>query len=238
MYLFYIRHGDPVYDPDSLTPLGREQANALAKRLCRYGIDEIYSSPSNRAVLTAKPTADLLRKEITTLDWCNESHAWNEFTQQCSDGHTCWLFSSWEHIRVMSSPEVLAMGNKWYEHPYFVNGEKHKQGIERITREARGFMSEQGFDFCEEDGLYHCRKPNGKRIALFAHEGFGTAFLPCLLNIPYPLFASHFCIGHSSMTVIEFSEVEASSARILTYSNDSHIYAEGLPTKFHNRVFY
>ena len=33
MLLFYIRHGDPVYDPDSLTPLGLKQAEAVAKRL-------------------------------------------------------------------------------------------------------------------------------------------------------------------------------------------------------------
>ena len=40
MLFFYIRHGDPIYDPDSLTLLGEEQAKALAKRLALYaGID-------------------------------------------------------------------------------------------------------------------------------------------------------------------------------------------------------
>lgn len=33
MLFFYIRHGDPIYNPDSLTPLGRRQAEALGKRL-------------------------------------------------------------------------------------------------------------------------------------------------------------------------------------------------------------
>ena len=47
MIFYYIRHGDPIYDPDSLTPLGEKQAEALAKRLALYGIDKIYSSPSN-----------------------------------------------------------------------------------------------------------------------------------------------------------------------------------------------
>lgn len=32
MLLFYVRHGDPVYQPDSLTPLGEKQADAVAKR--------------------------------------------------------------------------------------------------------------------------------------------------------------------------------------------------------------
>ena len=56
MLLFYIRHGDPVYDPDSLTPLGARQAEALAKRLARHGLDRIYASSSNRAMLTAMAT--------------------------------------------------------------------------------------------------------------------------------------------------------------------------------------
>ena len=64
MLLFYVRHGDPIYSPDSLTPLGHEQAKALAKRLLPHGIDEIYSSPTKRAQLTATPIAELLKKEI------------------------------------------------------------------------------------------------------------------------------------------------------------------------------
>ena len=46
MLLFYIRHGDPIYNPDSLTPLGHEQAKALAKRLLLCHVDKVYSSPS------------------------------------------------------------------------------------------------------------------------------------------------------------------------------------------------
>ena len=53
MLLYYIRHGDPVYEPDSLTALGHRQAEAVAKRLALHGMDKIYCSSSNRAVLTA-----------------------------------------------------------------------------------------------------------------------------------------------------------------------------------------
>ncbi|MBO6263170.1 MAG: histidine phosphatase family protein [Clostridia bacterium] len=44
MILYYIRHGDPIYDPDSLTELGHKQAEALANRFALYGLDEIYCS--------------------------------------------------------------------------------------------------------------------------------------------------------------------------------------------------
>ena len=67
MIFYYIRHGDPIYDPDSLTPLGTRQAEALSKRLALYGLDKIYCSTSNRAFLTAKPTCELLNKEAERL---------------------------------------------------------------------------------------------------------------------------------------------------------------------------
>lgn len=49
MLLYYIRHGDPIYNPDSLTGLGHKQSEALSKRLADSGIEAVYCSPSNRA---------------------------------------------------------------------------------------------------------------------------------------------------------------------------------------------
>lgn len=44
MLFYFIRHGNPIYDPDSLTEKGKEQAETLALRLERAGIDKIYRS--------------------------------------------------------------------------------------------------------------------------------------------------------------------------------------------------
>lgn len=75
MLLFYIRHGDPIYNPDCLTSLGHRQAEAVAKRLALYGVDRIFASTSTRALQTAQPTAEITKKEVCQLDFCNESHA-------------------------------------------------------------------------------------------------------------------------------------------------------------------
>ena len=64
MLFFYVRHGDPIYEPDMLTPLGHEQARAIAKRLCLFGIDRVFASSSIRARETAEPTAKLDRKSV------------------------------------------------------------------------------------------------------------------------------------------------------------------------------
>ena len=75
MLFFYVRHGDPIYDPNQLTPLGKRQAEAVAKRLAMHGIDEIYASTSQRAIETAQPTCEILKKEMTLLDFANEIYA-------------------------------------------------------------------------------------------------------------------------------------------------------------------
>ena len=76
MILYYIRHGDPIYNPDSLTELGHKQAKALSDRLKLYGLDEVYVSSSNRARQTAEPTCFALGKEPIVLDWANEAYVW------------------------------------------------------------------------------------------------------------------------------------------------------------------
>lgn len=53
MLLYIIRHGDPHYPTDSLTPRGVLQAEAVGKRLAAAGITKIYSSPMGRAKQTA-----------------------------------------------------------------------------------------------------------------------------------------------------------------------------------------
>ena len=79
MIFYYVRHGDPIYDPDSLTEYGQKQAAALAKRFALYGLDEIYASASNRAMMTAQPTCDALGKQMTLLPWMNEGLAASRF---------------------------------------------------------------------------------------------------------------------------------------------------------------
>ena len=96
MILYYIRHGDPTYNPDQLTPLGKRQAEAVARRLSQYGLDEIYVSSSNRAQETCRPTCEILKKEPVILDWANEMHAWKQLPKNLrsivSNGMSILLF--------------------------------------------------------------------------------------------------------------------------------------------------
>ena len=87
--------------------------------------------------------------------------------------------------------------------------------------------------------MYKSSRCGNKRIALFAHHGFGLLFLSTVLNIPYPMFCTHFDMTHTGMTVIEFPECDGYiTPKALTLSNDSHIYREGLPTKYNNEIYF
>ena len=96
MLFLYVRHGDPIYSPDSLTELGHKQAEALTLRLKDAGIKEIYSSTSTRAVMTATPTAEMLGLPIKQLDWCHENHAWRDFAITLPDGKRKWCWQDAE----------------------------------------------------------------------------------------------------------------------------------------------
>ena len=236
MLLFYVRHGDPIYNPDSLTPLGHRQAEAIAKRFAVYGLDEIYSSPSVRARQTAQPTCEVLKKEPIILDWCCESRAWAQMTVEYEPGKLTWGYSHQPTKELFVSPEVRALRDKWYTHPAF-EGTKFAEGVARVEGEADKLLLSLGYRHDRERGGYIAENPNNKRIALFAHEGFGMSFLSAVLDIPYNEFCTKFGLGFTGMTVIDFSDAGGFCIpKVLQHSNDSHLYREGLGIKYRNRL--
>lgn len=239
MLFFYIRHGDPIYKPDELTPLGRRQAEAVAKRLALYGIDRIYSSTSNRAYETAVPTAEILKKEITQLDFCKEHHAYMELSVINAAGRRTWAFDDAKYRQLFMRPDVLAMGQSWYDHPAFADHPTFKSGTRRIDAAIDEFFATLGYEHDRANGIWHAVNPTEERVALFAHQGFGMSFLSSVLDIPYPLASVHCDMSHTGMTVINFKAVDGIVIpRMLTMANDSHLYREGLPTRYHNVLPY
>ena len=237
MILFYVRHGQPIYDPDQLTPLGLRQAESVARRLCQYGVDSVFASTSNRAIQTAQPTCDILRLKPTLLDWANEVHAWREMSVERPGGGRCWCYVEPDMLRLLSSEEVRSLGPRWHEHPAF-EGRLFGQGVERVRREADAWLASLGYVHDSERHLYRVGQPNDeRRIALFAHEGAGMLLLSALLDIPYPLFSIHFTMGHTGVTAIEFRDLGGWCIPcVLQLSNDSHLYRDGLPTRYQDRL--
>lgn len=238
MLFFYIRHGDPIYDPDQLTPLGQRQAEAVGRRLSLYGIDRVFASSSGRASMTADPVCEIMRIPKTEVEFAREDRAWEYFSAPNDQGGRNWLFNHREMRKLFTDPEVLAMGNSWTEHPAFA-GHEFGRGVERLRKESDEFFASLGYEHIPGTGSYKAVAPTDERVALFAHQGFGLAFLSCLLDIPYPRFCVHFDMGHTGMTVIDFKdEGGIVIPRVLTAANDAHLYREGLPTIYRKKIRY
>lgn len=235
MLIYYIRHGEPIYDPDSLTEKGHAQAEALSLRLKDAGIQKIYASTSTRAYQTAEHTASKINLEIEKLDWMNEAHPWAAFTVPYGEGKT-WLFNHPDIKKKFVGESIYKLGREWYKSEPF-NNEKTIKYAESLNENVDNFLLSLGYEHDRERCLYKRIKPKYERIAVFAHQGFGLAFLSNLLDIPYPIFSTRFDTGHTGMTAIYFDDSkEEIIPKILQLSNDSHLYKEGLDTVYGNWI--
>ena len=232
MLFFYVRHGDPIYDPDSLTPFGHRQAEAVGKRMAKAGIDQIYASPRGRAIQTAEPAAKALGLDIKIEPWMDESLAARAFGGVDEEGKpVTWAF--WQ-------PNKLIGNNSAYEdrdsfsHSYYRNDKEAKAWAQTLERESDAFLSRLGFVRTKEGNGYLVTEKNSKKIAVFAHQGFGLHWLSHLLNIPYHVFTASFDISHTGVTIIHFDEnKDITYPKILLLSDISHLYEEKLSTKYH-----
>ncbi len=237
MILYLIRHGDPIYDPDSLTPLGHKQAAALADRMALYGLDEVYASSSTRAQMTAYPTCERLGKDMKILDWANEGRIWEYYSVKKEDGSSSWIFHSRKFIEKFRSPNWYKYGAKWYESPDF-EGTKLTEGVRIMNENVDNFLSSLGYIHNRENACYKAVNDNNRRVALFAHQGFGLAFLSSVLDIPYPLVCTRFDLGHSSVTPLCFGTEGDGTVfpKALQLSNDSHLYKADILTGYNNSI--
>jgi probable phosphoglycerate mutase len=237
MLFFYIRHGDPIYQPDSLTPLGERQAEAVGKRLAVHGLDKVYTSTSKRAILTAKPTCEILRLPHEELAFAHEKRAAEYFFTIDAQGDRQWVFTEKKYVDLFHSSEVQALGHEWYRHPAFAD-KNFSTGVQYFYDQMDAFFADLGYEHERYRGRYKITRPNNDRVALFAHQGFGMVFLSTLLDLPYPTVSTHFDFCHTGMTVIDFQEYDGYAIpKILMHSSDGHLYREGLPLKYNYHTY-
>ena len=231
MLLYVVRHGEPDYVTDTLLERGKLQAEAVGKRLVRAGITQIYSSPMGRAKETAAPACRMLNLPCHIEEWAKEIE--QEVKSPYPDG-VLKSVSLLNNIEFRKDGRMDLLYDQGFDCPG-INQSHMKEAVEYITENGRDFLTRLGYR--EENGIYRILNPNEERVALFAHQGFGFAFLSHVLDIPYPLFCTHFDMGHTGMTVIQFADQGGISIpRVLQLSNDSHLWREGLPTHYHNAI--
>ena len=232
MLLYIVRHGDPIYETDSLTDRGKFQAEAIGKRMFDAKIDKIFSSPMGRAKETAEPACRLLGLEKNIEEWTHEIG--DEKLTPFPDGKM-------KSITLVQNTYYLENGNidLPYDRTYEcsgINQSNMESAVKYIEKNGKEFLERLGYR--EENGVYRILRNNEEKVALFCHAAFSRAWLSVLLHIPLHIMWSSFQYTHTGVTVVEFQNNEngITAPRCLCYSDVSHLYASGLDLLYDNRV--
>lgn len=224
MKLLLIRHADPDYSIDSLTAAGHAEAQALATRLRRMGIDRIVCSPLGRARATMRYTAEATGIEPVIQPWTAELRL-PTFHQTGLGESAIWDV----HGHTVHGLGVHPTRDNWHELPPFNASPDFIAGFQRVQEGSDATLAELGY--VREGDRYRVAHAHRQRVAFFCHGGFGLTWLAHLLNLPLPLVWSGFFLPPSSVTTILFDErcAEYATPRCIGVGDISHLYAAGLP---------
>lgn len=223
MRLFIIRHADPDYPNNTITPAGHLEAQALSVRMKKIGLDHIYSSPLGRAIDTMRYTADAVGLTPAIEEWTAELGQCRVKTDRW--GELCVWDTPGELIR-QTVAEVQAAN--WHGHGLF-SDPLFRQTFDKVQADSDAFLLRHGYQ--REGGRYRIVRANRDRVAVFCHGGFGLWWLAHLLELPLPLVFSGFHLPPSSVTTVLFDERSEHFAvpRVTALGDTSHLYAAGLP---------
>lgn len=217
MILYFIRHGFPNYQNDSLTEEGKYQAEETAKRLNDVKFDYIFSSIAGRASETAEHLANKQNKELIKLPWALEDNAakyfamYDEETKQ--NNWYFWIKKCVEEMLKSSEDK------EWYKRPIFAKNHI-KTGLDFYIKEVGDWLKSLGIYHDHKTKTFHkiegMNVPNN--VALFAHGGMAMAFLSNILDMNYPYFATHFnCLDVCGVVIINI-DLENHVARLIKYN--------------------
>jgi len=235
MLLYIVRHGDPDYAHDRLTPLGVRQAEAVGRRLASRGMDRVFASPLGRARQTADPLCELLGVAYAVEEWMSEDLAHEDFSAPGEDGKTRWAHGFYQ--------------NSYYREAYARHGNADwiaavppyprsnaQAGFARVAAASDAFLARLGYR--REGAAYRAESPNDLRVACFCHGGFGSVWFSHLLGVHPLLVWSGFDFTPTGVTILEFrNHADAATApKCLCHADMSHLYAANIPMRYDNRV--
>ena len=191
MKLILIRHGEPDYAADGLTPAGHVQARRLAEALADVHIDGIYVSPMGRAQATARYTCEVKGMDAVTLAWLHELDG------NYRDGLWAWCVGG---SRAFDTDVPVTLAN-WHERVEY--GPHMKAVTEPFLASFDAFLADRGYvrrrqRYRVVDGA--CDRV----IAFFCHGGVTATLLSHLLNLSLPAAYCHFAVAPSSRTTLDF----------------------------------
>ncbi|MBR2037053.1 MAG: histidine phosphatase family protein [Lachnospiraceae bacterium] len=221
MKLLIVRHADPDYSIDSLTPTGWKEAKLLSERLKKLDIKNFYTSPLGRAKDTASLTLNKMNREATTLPWLREFHcSIARPDQPVPKIPWDWLPADWTKV-----PEYFDK-DAWCTTDIMKNGEVDKE-YHWVTSKLDKLLASHGY--VRENHYYRAEKANNDTIVFFCHFGLECVLLSHLLGVSPMILWHGMCAAPSSVTTLVTEERREGIAyfRMSAFGDISHLYAAG-----------
>lgn len=220
--ILLIRHAEPDYAVDSLTPKGWKEAELLSRRLVRYDIRDFYVSPLGRARDTASCTLDKLGRTAEALPWLHE------FSGSYPDPETgIRRIVAWDvKPRIWKFfPGVMDI-NTWCDAPIFDGGDVREVWKE-TTDGVDTLLARYGI--FRDGPVWHCDRNEAFTIALFCHFGISMAVLGYLTDIsPMVLWHHTLCCPSSVTEIVTEERVKGEvSFRLIKLGDLTHLEAAG-----------
>ncbi len=220
MKLFFIRHGDPDYEKDSLTEKGFREAKLLAEYLYKtdFHIDHCYISPLGRAKDTARFTMDTLQVKAVEKEWLQEfpCRIWRPDREDkkmiCWD----WLPEDW------TADDRFYSYDRWMENERMIAGGVGEE-YKKVTDSFETVLNKHGYK--KEGRLFKADRANNDTIVFFCHFGITCVLLSYLLNISPMLLWHGFVAAPASITkvVTEERRKGIASFRVVEYADVTHL---------------
>lgn len=220
MNILIIRHGDPDYVNDTLTPKGQDEAIALAKFLQKIPVRKFYCSPMGRARDTIAPALSMSGQRAQVLDWLHE------FPDCILDPDNGAVHVPWDlYPATWTAVPELYDKDKWYQSDIYKTGNAYEvyksvcDGLDELL---------ESYGYVREGNVYRAVIPNRDTIALVCHFGVMGALLSHLLGIsPVLLWHGTIC-PPTGITRVSTEERQDGVAwfRCNRFGDCSHLYLD------------
>lgn len=229
MKILFIRHGEPNYRLDTLTPNGWKEAEALGQYLKDIPIDGYYVSTMGRAKATASFTLEAKGVTPEYCDWLREFGA-GPYVHP-SYGTETGLLWDWYPADTNRYPEVFEREG-WRDNECYTQAGVGKV-YDDVNTHLDALLARYGYR--RGDGyLYTCEEGHHQTIALFCHFGVTCVMLSHLLGISPIVLWHNACALPTSITTVVTEEREKGIAnfRMIGFGETPHLLKAGIEPSF------
>ena len=199
MKLLIVRHGDPDYTIDSLTPKGWKEVNYLSEKLAKLDVKAFYVSPLGRARDTASLTLKKMNRTATEEPWLREFDARIHRPDVPEKEMVSW---DWLPQDWTAEPRFY-LPDEWWKVPVMMEGHV-KEEYDWVTTNFDALLASHGY---VRDGLtYRAEHANNDTIVFFCHFGLECVLLSHLLHISPMILWHGTCAAPSSVTTLVTEE--------------------------------